>query len=815
MPVRFGISFGQMVLDKTVAEGSYTLRTYTNWMENQGEQSLFSKQVYISNTSDDVWLISSDSKLTKKQGDNNIQTVLKFTNANNDPIRLKEMQLWIKNGNRTLSKDNVQTDIAGKLDVNFNLPEAVDSKHLVIIAQDMRKGEISRKLTIPVPLARPEKVDVQFLPESGELVAKLPTRIGFKAVSEDGKGADVNGEVIDSKGAVITTFRSQHKGMGSFDLTPDAGVIYSAKVMLPGGGFNIYPLPQVQAKGINMHISNFSGRDSLLVTINTSPGILKTSDTYSLVAQSGGTVCYAANLSFSGEIIHGAINKDRFVTGITRFTLFNANQVPIAERLVYIDHHDELRVSLNTDKLSYQPKDSIALHLKVTDKNNRPVIGSFSLSVTDNGQIKADSSNVPDIKSYMLLCGNLKGAIEDPGYYFNDKNADKNETLDNLLITQGWVGYDWKDVFNPKYQPPFKPEPEIEVAGQISRIDNRQVSGLSVVLISTKKPVLLRGTTSDTNGRFVFKNLPRIDTINFMVQVKDKKGKMFEANVNIDEFRPAKITQLNTVLLKPWYVNSDSTLLNYMNQNEAYIKAAEKTRYPAGTKQLKEVIIKGLKTVKGSHFFAGYGAVPDLVLDEADMRKANKMTIEELLARKVKGFTSNPYPCNGFPHSLEFTIGCNPIVFFVDGFAVDEFYSPQPGFTDHHEYIRSFIGAFTAEDVRGIEEKDKKDYSIIEITTWSGNGAFMKRPNGRYLYRPMPITWPRQFYKPKYTAKSNNPLADLRPTVYWEPNIITDTAGKATVWFYAKGRPGVYSGVLQGSDLSGNIGIGKIIVNVK
>jgi len=58
-------------------------------------------------------------------------------------------------------------------------------------------------------------------------------------------------------------------------------------------------------------------------------------------------------------------------------------------------------------------------------------------------------------------------------------------------------------------------------------------------------------------------------------------------------------------------------------------------------------------------------------------------------------------------------------------------------------------------------------------------------------------------------------LTYLRSTIYCEPNIITDSAGKATVWFYAKGRPGVYSGVLQGSDLSGNISVGTITMNVK
>lgn len=816
MPVRFGISFGQMVLnDKTVAEGSYTLRAYTNWMQNEGEATFFTRQIYVSNTTD-PWLVNTDTKLTNKQGIDNLHAMLKLTNPNNDPVRLKDLQLRIKDGDKTLVKDNMQTDIAGELDFNFNLPDEAERKRVVILAQEIGKGDVKRKLTIPISLDRPDKIDLQFLPEGGQLVAGLPTCIGFKAVGEDGGGVDIGGDIIDGKGAMVTAFKSQHKGLGSFDLTADAGVAYSAKITLPGGGFKLYPLPQVNTTGINMHVSNFEGRDSLVVVINASPDILKTSNTYSLVAQSGGKVCYAANLSFSGAAIRGTIDKDRFLTGITRFTLFNENHLPVAERLVYIDHHDQLHIDINPDKSSYNLKDSIALHLKVTDANSKPVIGSFSFAVTDNGQIKPDSSNVPNIVSYMLLSGDLKGAVEDPGYYFDERNADRNETLDNLLVTQGWVGYNWKDVFDPKYQLPFKPEPEIEVAGQLNRVGNKQLGGLSVALISTKKPVILRDTLSDANGRFVFKNLPRIDTANFMVEVKDKKGKLFEADISVDEFTPAQITQLNTILPKPWYVNSDSTLLNYVAQNQAYNKEMDKIRYPAGTRQLKEVTIKALKTIKGSHFYAGYGAVPDVVLDEADMRKANKMTVEELLLQRIKGFNARPYPvCSPFPYTLEYTVGCNYILFYIDGFAIDEFYSPTPGFTAHHDYIRSFIGEMTAEDVRGIEEKDEKDYSIIEITTWSGNGAFMKRVHGRYLYRPMPVTWPKQFYKPKYTAKAGNPLADLRPTVYWEPNIITDTAGKATVWFYSKGKPGVYTGILQGSDLSGNVGIKRITISVK
>lgn len=324
---------------------------------------------------------------------------------------------------------------------------------------------------------------------------------------------------------------------------------------------------------------------------------------------------------------------------------------------------------------------------------------------------------------------------------------------------------------------------------------------------------------TDKNGRFEFNNLPRIDTGNFLVQVHDKKGKLFEATLDLDVFKPANTQSMNNTLLHPWYINTDSTLLNYAKSSLEYNKIAYKLKLPTGTRMLKEVKVNARKTIKGSHFYAGAGAVPDVVMDENDMRAANKLTVEELLAHKIKGFSSRPYPCDKMPTSLEYTVGCNWIIFSIDGFYVDEFYYPHPGYTDHYEYIKSFIGTLTAEDVRGIEEKDKHQdgytYSIIEITTWSGSGAFTKRIPGRYLYRPMPITWPKQFYKPRYTAKINNPLADLCPTVLWEPNIITDTAGKATVWFYTKSKSTNYTGIINGSDLNGSVGSATFTIQSK
>jgi len=58
-------------------------------------------------------------------------------------------------------------------------------------------------------------------------------------------------------------------------------------------------------------------------------------------------------------------------------------------------------------------------------------------------------------------------------------------------------------------------------------------------------------------------------------------------------------------------------------------------------------------------------------------------------------------------------------------------------------------------------------------------------------------------------------MADLRPTIDWEPNINTDTAGKATVTFYAGTEPRTYTIIAEGTDLNGNLGTvrRKLVIN--
>ena len=83
------------------------------------------------------------------------------------------------------------------------------------------------------------------------------------------------------------------------------------------------------------------------------------------------------------------------------------------------------------------------------------------------------------------------------------------------------------------------------------------------------------------------------------------------------------------------------------------------------------------------------------------------------------------------------------------------------------------------------------------------------------IYKPVPVTYPVQFYSPKYAVKNNNDTKDLRSTVYWNPNLLTDKNGETQIYFYAADTPTTYSLMIQGSDLKGSVGYKLEKISIK
>ena len=821
-----GLGWGNITLnEKEFPQGNYYLKAYTNWMRNFDSHYIFEKSFYISSPGEKDMLINAKMSVEMALGKQKARVKLELNSVAQKPVRLTDFQLKVMQGSKVLYKDKVSSAVDGAVDFNFIIPEKADPNKLVVTLQGLKKDEENPVYNVPVVFNRPGNIDLQFMPEGGALVADLESRVAFKALAEDGNGAFVSGSVFNSKQQEVLAFTSAHLGIGLFHLRPAAGETYVARLKLPDGSFSKpYPLPAVKSSGIILNVINRFGADSLDVDIAATADLQPGNAGFYLIGQSRGVACYGALIAIDSKKTRVKVSKAIFPTGIARLTLLNADKQPLNERIVYIDHGDHLHIDMTGMKNIYATRDSIGLDFTVTDHSGKPVRASFSVAVTDDGQVKNDSLKNNTLKSAILLTSDLKGYIEDPGYYFPAVLTEAIwQRLDNLLLTQGWVNYDWKAVFSPAAVLPFAAEANFSVKGNVTNVFNKPLAKTEVILLS-KKPSILKDTVTDKNGEFNFTNIFPADTAVYLIEAKNKKGKNYNVGVDVEEFKPPVFNNPMTTLM-PWYVNIDSSRIKTINNYYLYKK--EQDNQP-GVNRLKEVKIIGQKVIKDSKNLNGNGG-SDFALDQEDLQKADKTSLGDLLKKYYPGFglftklANAKYPPAPPGFIYGYTINFAFFHLIIDGINIDFGYQGPLYTYDHYKYVEQYLDYYKAEDIKGIEVMKSSKYTakykrnflgnydpiiehaFVEVTTHGGAGPFLKKTPGLYMYRPMAFAPQKQFYSPKYIAKPDKLFLDTRSTIYWTANIITDKDGKARFSFYTADKPGTYTLLMDGCDMNGDL----------
>jgi len=776
-------------------EGGYTLRAYTNWMRNFDENVIYKKQFYISDVNPDKWMMNFRLAAQGK----NAQLHLQIAQTDKKPLANQSVLIGVKQGDVVIRRDKPQiTTATGELDMDVSVRNDTEPVY-VSYHKGSYEDIYETPYKFPIIYNRPEKIDVQFMPESGYLVAGINSVVGVKAIGEDGKGINISGSIVNNTDEEVAAIKATNKGMGSFRFTPQAGVKYKAVMTLPDGIKRTYSFPAVKTIGTVLTVTNPQQSDSVTIKITASPGI---TGRYILTGQSRGLVCFAARAALSGNTKTIKAPKDAFASGIVRFTLLNEQLTTLNERIIYIDHHDNLQISLITDTDSYAPQDSIALQLQVKDSDGDPVQGNFSLSVINDLQLNPAKETPPTIATSLLLTSDLKGNVEDPEYYFT---GDHQKALDDLLLTQGWTGFDWKDLFLPGKKPKFVAEPDISIRGKVINLFDKGVNSATVTLLSIR-PYYTDTTKTDEKGNFTFKNFPQKDST-FLIRARNARGNTSTYEIDID--RPEWPVFTNELQL-PWYVNTDTTVLKLADTLLRHEQDLE--QLDSKGKLLKEVDIKAKKIVKGSHNLNGPGSA-DQTINEEDIAKAGKVTLLQMLQKMVIGFHTT---------SIGYFMNSTPIKFVFDG---------NP-YVDVEHRLYDPLNYFTSDDILGIEVTSGyiSVYEIkyggmpnpkymnaktatfppvyIDITTRAGKGAYKRATTPTdIVYKPVPVISNQQFYAPAYPVKNSvTALNDQRTTIHWEPNIVTNKDGKATLTFYAAGQPATYTITTEGSNMNGNVG---------
>jgi hypothetical protein len=743
--VKNGFADGHVFLRDSLSEGDYLLEAYTpHSFFNDSTEFCATRKVKVKKDMKPRLSVTAEFDRSYYKAGDSIRVKLTILSAQRYLLH-SEIQADLRRGDKTLGQASATTYNPGHANIAFALQGPGEGLRVDVRVKYAKSEE---PVSFPVPCKKGNPIQFNTFPEGGNMVAGLASNLAFKAVDIDGNPLDVAGALFEDDKPLLE-FKARHAGMGSLNFTPLAGKRYHIRLSEPTTD-SAFLLPEVYPEGITMQLS---GRDSEYLTfqISQSPGQGKR-DIY-LRGQLRGVVCCMAK----GTLNQGLKIKIPLTEfpgqGIAEFTLFDEGQLPVAERLVYVNPDKNLCIEAKLSKDKYETRQKATLKIKATDQNGQPVVANLGVSVYD--KLYQNPKDTKTILTHCYLSTQLKGKVYDPAWYFDSRNNGRGEALDLLLLTQGWRRYVW-DEGNLKQYGEAKPKLISDgVEGEVHATKKQKKAQVAPQFVMAFNPGKNKNSdliVSDLTGRFAVTPGHLKTWQGGYVYLKPLAPPELEPRITlsgpfnaINEIRKAKST-------------------NYPLPNKTdTVKDEPSHPFVVGPDmiELREIVVKGERINTFRDKYMGHLdslAKLDLCTDYIGKCGLINCPVCESVGKPVEGKKYSKWVSirNPGPHPF----------------------------------------AFTANEMETIFK-----YHYPKLT----EEELLKRNN---LSRVKAYYKSREFYQPNYDKESENDFSpDTRNTLLWAPSVITDQKGEATLEFFCSDINTTFVGKIEGVSGAGLLGV--------
>ena len=764
---------GYLPVPEDAPEGDYTIRAYTTYMRSQDEYFLFTKTIRISDPQ--ARTVHTETRFMFESG-RRVHAEFRFSHLGSSaPVVPKYAKIAINNGKMM----NVKIDDDGVAGINFNLP-ADSRKRLILLEVEVSQSVYRQFIQVPYP---DDDFDVSFFPEGGSVMQGAHCKIAFKAMKSNGQSCDITGVVYDQSGTKIQEIKSDFLGMGYFLHFAEKGKTCYAICTNELGQSKRFDLPDAADRGFALSVSYLN--EYLFVNVLEPAENIHNNELY-LLAHTRGMVHFAELWDLEKNI--ASFRKEQFPSGVLHFILFDAGLNPVSERLVFINHNDQAQAVFLPDRELYPARSLVRSHIRIVDSDGQPLVGNFSVSVTSDREVMADTTS--SILTQLLLTSDLYGYIENPAYYFENTPASAY-ALDLLMRIQGWRRYNIAGLSQGRFsQPAFSIETGTEMSGTVkSVLLGRPAEKIEVTVLSLNGDYFEYAIT-DRDGRFYFYDGELPDSTRFMVSATPTKGiSRMELIMDQTTF-PAR-----TLPVDPPLTPADRLQL------ARYADKAEQQYVSQGGIRLYHIpevtITAEHKPPRKSYFYSE----PDNSLTEDEIEKINATDIWQLLIGRFPGVRVKKREGILIRGFNSINSGTSPLI-LLDGMPID----------------MELFDRISVHDIAQIDVLKNMDKTVIfgfrgvngviAIYTKSGkSNTIVSQPFHIKTIVPLGYQKPVEFYAPKYDTpeKRNADVPDLRTTIHWQPAVQTDSLGVASFDFYTADDPDSYTVIIEGLANDGKI----------
>jgi hypothetical protein len=797
---------GYIPLPEHLPDGAYTLRAYTAYMAAGSQDYLFQRSIRILSPQ---WAGINTRATTVFDKGEKTELFMKFGRPG--PFTPQHAQLSLKKEGTTTLKTG-----KGTLVTAFTPREREQNPSMLLSFTDSMGERYSKYFALSTDK---EDYAVSFYPEGGYLLSGTPCRVVFKALGSSGQPQNINLDIIDSKGNVLSTSHTLHQGMGSFVFSPVDSGRYRARCVNQYGMTKVFDLPEVQSSGYGLQVAVQDNQIEVsLLAATRAPEV-----SLYLVAHVRGAIVYAG--WWKEKTKPFVFDKNLLPCGVVQFLLLDSNMSPVSERLAFCYKDNTVISRFQTDKAECGKREQVTARLTVTGADNQPVNGDLSVSVTDT---LSSADTTCNILTTLLLTSELKGYIDTPSFYFG-KDTLAETALDLLMLTQGWRRYNLPEIIKGHPALPAKtPETGQSIAGKVTGGIFSGPSKRYLVNLAAIGSPYSAVTMVGRDGRFSFDHIEFPEGTGFEIQALktqgENKGKTRVFNIDRGTFPEIK-EAVAQERMKETVADTATLPLNPQDYDENSMRSY----------LLKPVEVK--TTYWGSADYGQYSTMEISRLPYKDVQGLLKymgLTIlgEDIYyhgARVVIFVDTGPcYDELAVLNDLELN-NIENIALIKDAARekVSDLQRAEivDSFLSEHLDRKAYLDRDDILDYLFHIPKGVSSIPVLDITTKEGFDSRYfgwvtriesKPSESRLTIFPIGFQKPVEFYSPQYDTpeRKKDPAPDLRRTIYWKPDLKTDSTGTASFSFYSADKPGTYSVVIEGLSDKGDIiyDVGKITV---
>ena len=457
------------------------------------------------------------------------------------------------------------------------------------------------------------------------------------------------------------------------------------------------------------------------------------------------------------------LHRDSLPAGVVSLLLFDTKWNLLAQRQLFSKNDAErCQLTLSTDKDYYRTTEQVRLKLEAPQLREGE---RADLSISVTGPITTKGHRPSSILAHLLLASDVKNGIGRPEWHY-----DHPETTDTLIANQAWERYDIGEVAKGKLrQPTLTPESSQTLSGKVRTLIFKKPVKKAVVTLISPQTGRFAITNTDEHGLFTFTGIDSPENTTFVLkaetekgnerielQVKDQVFPEFPATAHRDD-EPYKTHEHEDISL-------DSLMMLY---NDGIF--------------LESVEVKGILRNSASEGDA-YARASDFSFGLHQIEEFGVTCLHELL-RRIPGI---------FQHDGQFYLrastsiyGDNPIVFAIDGVLMDADYDLDNIQMQDVARVDVFkTGSTVLWGARG-------GSGVVSITTKNGVYATeqVEKVNQKKV-TPLGFQRDMPFHHP----------SGMRKTLYWNPNITSDT-----LEFVASEIPGECRIIVEGVTSEGRL----------